>query len=841
MAKRHLTQYDSDGNKIPIYLEANEVDMNGRPLDEVIGEGVYDPQYVHTDNNYTTAEKNKLAGLRNYDDTDVQTAIRNINDAIDRLTGTSDTTEIIDTMNEVIDFLSGLDNTDSLANELVSIRQQLANKLNAGDAYNKQEVDDLLDVKQDIINDLVTIRNGARLGATAVQTETDPTVPSWAKQPRKPTYTAAEVGALPANTTIPQGTVTAVKVNDGQPVYPNSSGVVSLTISTSGAQVQPDWNETNTESPAYIQNKPDVANAISVNQHSYVMNNNHAFVIPDYYTKDEVDDKVANAVEGLGGGSVESVTINGTNHTPTNGVVDLGTIVGQQGPAGNTYLVDENFDPVSMIINGLDESDGTVALSARQGKILKQAINTVQANLQAVVGALANMAFTSAKPTLTPIDWTGGTFYATINKNLTGCNATDNTTNGQIAEGSTYIAYLTLQTNYIIKTISVTNGKGQAVTYSLDGNTLTIENVVGTINISILAEEHIVRHVTNRLLNMTSSNSDTSIEQGESYSAQLSVDSGCTANGDVRVKIGNSYAYNEYDVSQGVENTSGITYENGLLTIPAAAITGDIEIIATAYTGVVKITTTGATTLKYKGGVTFDLVEGLNEVALQDGKSWFFITDKTVVTDIDFGGILFNGDYNRTLQGFTNLSSVRNFVVGGGISSIHDWFNGCSSLSIIDLSYCDVSKCTVLNTLFTGSAIQRVDMSMLVFENAVNLSSAFQNTTSLTYIDIRTITNVSNVDRMFSYNSGTAPQCNVYIGDFNASSISTATNVFLNGNVNLHCLSSTPPLIGNTNWLTSGSGLAHIYVPDEAAVTAYSGATGWSAKASIIEVEPTNN
>lgn len=292
MAKRHLTQYDSEGRKIQIYLEANEVDVNGRPLDEVIGEGVYDPQYVHTDNNYTTAEKNKLTGLRNYDDTDVQTAIRNINDAIDRLTGTSDTTEIIDTMNEVIDFLSGLDNTDNLANELVSIRQQLANKLNAGDAYNKHEVNDLLDAKQDIINDLVTIRNGARLGSTAVQTETDPTVPSWAKQPRKPTYTAAEVGALPANTTIPQGTVTAVKVNDGQPVYPNASGVVSLTISASGAQVQPNWNETNTESPAYIQNKPDVANAISVNQHSYVMNNNHAFVIPDYYTKDEIDELI---------------------------------------------------------------------------------------------------------------------------------------------------------------------------------------------------------------------------------------------------------------------------------------------------------------------------------------------------------------------------------------------------------------------------------------------------------------------------------------------------------------------------------------------------------------------
>lgn len=37
-------------------------------------------------------------------------------------------------------------------------------------------------------------------------TETDPTVPSWAKQSSKPTYTATEVGALPDSTVIPSKT-----------------------------------------------------------------------------------------------------------------------------------------------------------------------------------------------------------------------------------------------------------------------------------------------------------------------------------------------------------------------------------------------------------------------------------------------------------------------------------------------------------------------------------------------------------------------------------------------------------------------------------------------------------
>lgn len=51
-----------------------------------------------------------------------------------------------------------------------------------------------------------------------ISTETDPTVPSWAKQSTKPTYTASEVGALPDTTTIP------TKTSD----LTNDSGFITL-------------------------------------------------------------------------------------------------------------------------------------------------------------------------------------------------------------------------------------------------------------------------------------------------------------------------------------------------------------------------------------------------------------------------------------------------------------------------------------------------------------------------------------------------------------------------------------------------------------------------------------
>ena len=43
-----------------------------------------------------------------------------------------------------------------------------------------------------------TVQTSLGKADTALQTETDPTVPSWAKASAKPTYTASEVGAIPA-------------------------------------------------------------------------------------------------------------------------------------------------------------------------------------------------------------------------------------------------------------------------------------------------------------------------------------------------------------------------------------------------------------------------------------------------------------------------------------------------------------------------------------------------------------------------------------------------------------------------------------------------------------------
>lgn len=75
----------------------------------------------------------------------------------------------------------------------------LLGKADKENTYTKEEVDDKI-AETDLSNYYTKQEIDEKGYITA---ETDPTVPEWAKQPTKPTYTAEEVGALSADTKIP--------------------------------------------------------------------------------------------------------------------------------------------------------------------------------------------------------------------------------------------------------------------------------------------------------------------------------------------------------------------------------------------------------------------------------------------------------------------------------------------------------------------------------------------------------------------------------------------------------------------------------------------------------------
>lgn len=152
--------------------------------------------------------------------------------------------------------------------------------------------------KQDVIEDLDDIRSGAQAGATAyqkpqtgipstdmssavqasldkadsaLQAETDPTVPEWAKAQNKPTYTAQEVGALPDSTTIPSAlsdltddsthrvvTDTEKTTWNNKSDFSGSYNDLSDKPTIPDAQIQSDWNQSDNTKKDFIKNKPTI-------------------------------------------------------------------------------------------------------------------------------------------------------------------------------------------------------------------------------------------------------------------------------------------------------------------------------------------------------------------------------------------------------------------------------------------------------------------------------------------------------------------------------------------------------------------------------------------------------
>lgn len=184
--------------------------------------------------------------------------------------------------------------------QLTKTTKGLVNKINAESTVTNSKIGDLANLNTTAKTDLVAAINEAAASGgntyddtalagrvTALEnagyitsyTETDPTVPAWAKQSTKPTYTASEVGALPDTTTIP--TKTSDLTNDSgyitsytetDPVFTASAaaGISSTDISN--------WNAKSDFSGSYndLEDKPTIPNvpawALAANKPTYTAN-----------------------------------------------------------------------------------------------------------------------------------------------------------------------------------------------------------------------------------------------------------------------------------------------------------------------------------------------------------------------------------------------------------------------------------------------------------------------------------------------------------------------------------------------------------------------------------------
>lgn len=164
--------------------------------------------------------------------------------------------------------------------------------------------------------------------------------------------------------------------------------------------------------------------------------------------------------------------------------------------------------------------------------------------------------------------------YYSVTKNLTQCSISNNAT--QVVEGESYSATITANSGYELKSVAVTMG-GSAVTVT--NGVINIASVMGNIVITAVAEEAAATtyNITNNLSGCTTSNSATTAEAGNGYSATITAESG--------------YKLSAVYVTMG---GSRVAVSNNVINI--TSVTGDIIISCVGYAENTRQNSGGTTT-----------------------------------------------------------------------------------------------------------------------------------------------------------------------------------------------------------------------------------------------------
>lgn len=139
-------------------INQQDIDSWNNKVDKQVGMGL-------SEQSFTTAEKAKLQGLTNYNDSGIRKSITDLSSEVDKKANKTD----------IPDISGKADKT-----EIPTRVSQLEN--------DKGYINSIPD-------NLVTEQELEAKGYLTEFVEADPTVPSWAKQPNKPTYTLDELGA----------------------------------------------------------------------------------------------------------------------------------------------------------------------------------------------------------------------------------------------------------------------------------------------------------------------------------------------------------------------------------------------------------------------------------------------------------------------------------------------------------------------------------------------------------------------------------------------------------------------------------------------------------------------
>lgn len=519
--------------------------------------------------------------------------------------------------------------------------------------------------------DVVTLDAGNQ--STTGFVETDPTVPAWAKHPKKPTYTAEEVGAMPADTKI----ITLEQLQEVEEKIPTDV-VTSEQLSAVEEKIPTDT--VTAEELRAVENKiPDSPNDIGAEPAGTAET-----AVSTHNTATDAHNDIRLLIEGL---TTRLNTIANSTDVDLDQLAEIVAYI-----KNNKSLIDgitTSKVNVTDIIDNLTTNVANKPLSAAQGVALKalieaipEVIEQVQSDLSEtneeskayIKGALQERHIPNGIPKLlsaeagqtivvkavdengVPTEWEAVPMAESVSDERIQINIKEYVINNP----SEAIAFSSTE-KYLILTLFKN-------TAFINEN---MERVITALETSFNEDEEqdpnkTYFSITSNLTNITSSNAQTSVEQGTAYITTLSAT--------------DDYVVGNVNITMGGVDITSTSYADGVISI--SNVTGNIVITATALSAIVFDYVNGSNTVdnsihadgtvgQYAGWAISELID----ISGYNG-------NKLIVEDVagyDYNGIVisyvsfYNG--SKFMNGVTPADYYTDTLIAGDSSSGY-YYNG---------------------------------------------------------------------------------------------------------------------------------------------------------------------
>ena len=177
---------------------------------------------------------------------------------------------------------------------------------------------------------------------------------------------------------------------------------------------------------------------------------------------------------------------------------------------------------------------------------------------------------------------------------------------------------------------------------------------------------------------------------------------------------------------------------------------------------------------------------GENEYELNSGKNqpkWYTYNNNIsrVVFEASFAKARPTSCY-AWFQNFKNLTQIEGIenLNTENVTSMRDMFNGCSSLTSLDLTNFNTAKVTDMKLLFAYcSALESLDLSMFNTENVTSMPSMFNGATNLKTLNVSNF-NTEKVNNMGHMFANCPNLTSLDLSSFNTKGVEYVDNIFKN-------------------------------------------------------------